>query len=181
MSKIIATIALDKKSAPALTLLAVVLSVVAIPYITWLIAIYSLTQKAPHRANIGLTIAVCVGVLVAHEIVHALAYLSFGARPKFGARLLGRLLPVLTTSAAGTKLGLTQMIIVGLSPCILISATTSLLAAEPLVSSYVIAAFCVNLVGSVGDIYMVARLCRFLGQPNRLVEDTGTAFIVREA
>jgi hypothetical protein len=176
MKKIVATISVDRKSIPAITLISLLLTVVSVPYILWLSAIYSTQSKAPRSANLDLFVAVCIGILIVHEIIHAIVYRLYGAKPRFGAKLVAGFVPVLTTSAKGSRIKLTKMIVVGLSPFVLISIALSLLASVPNFAAYALAAFAVNFIGSAGDIYMMFALTKYRRGQDYTVEDTGTSF-----
>lgn len=107
------------------------------------------------------TLALIVLLLLAHEGLHGLVMVAFGARPRFGAMMLARVVPVLYTMAPGHVFSRAQYLVVGLTP----AATISILGvAACLTPAGLIFAvpLSIHLSGCIGDF---AATLRLLAQP----------------
>ncbi|HLI89593.1 MAG TPA: DUF3267 domain-containing protein [Ktedonobacteraceae bacterium] len=123
----------------------------------------------------GINIISYIVILPVHEIIHALAFMLWGGRPHFGARL-----PMVLYCGAREQLfRRNQYLVVGLAPLVVITiAGIVLTLLAPVAASYVLFATVGNVSGAAGDIWVVARLLR---QPRHvLVEDTQIGYRVWE-
>jgi len=105
---------------------------------------------------------VVLGVLLLHELVHGFLFAAMGGRPRFGGRLISRVLPVVYVTCP-VRLGRTQYLIVCLGPPVLL--TTVLLAAAVAVRGdgtavLMLLAAALNAGGSVGDAVMAFAILR---------------------
>ena len=110
-------------------------------------------------------------ILPLHELIHALAFLFWGGKPYFGAKL-----PLALYCGARQQLfRRNHYVMVGLAPCVLITlASVLLIFAFPLPATYVLLATSGNFAGSAGDIWAVRRLLHL--PAHVLIEDTETGY-----
>jgi uncharacterized membrane protein HdeD (DUF308 family) len=110
-------------------------------------------------------------VLFLHEGIHALAFIFWGGKPYFGAKL-----PVALYCGAKNQLfRRNQYLVVGLAPLVVISLAAIVITfLNPVMASYTLFATIGNFSGAAGDVWSVMRLLRQPG--NVLVEDTETGY-----
>jgi hypothetical protein len=108
-------------------------------------------------------------ILGIHEFVHGLAFMLWGGKPYYGARLPF----ALYCSAHGQLFPRNYYIVVGLAPFVIITLLAILFTIiAPILASYGLLAWISNFSGAVGDLMAVRWL---LHQPRDvLVEDTET-------
>ncbi|GHO95471.1 hypothetical protein KSF_055190 [Reticulibacter mediterranei] len=112
-------------------------------------------------------------VLPLHELIHALAFLFWGGRPYFGAKL-----PLALYCGAKRQLfWRNHYLVVGLAPLVIITLAGLLFTLfSPVLASYVLFATVGNVAGAAGDVLVAVKLWR---QDNRiLVEDTEVGYRV---
>ena len=167
-----------------LTLLSLLMFVAGIVFFSALnIAAYvTQTQETYGRPGgwgllvwIGINILNSVLILPIHEIIHGLAFLFWGGKPHFGAKL-----PFALYCGARNQLfHRNQYIAVGLAPFVVITLAAILfILLAPALASYTLLAAICNFSGAAGDVWAVARLLRY--PHDVLVEDTETGFIIWE-
>jgi len=110
-------------------------------------------------------------ILPIHELIHAAAFLLWGGKPYFGARL-----PYALYCGAKNQLfRRNQYFVVGLAPLIVITLAGILFILISLVlASYTLFALIGNFSGAAGDIWVVRSLLR--QPPTVLVEDTEVGY-----
>ncbi|TMD68285.1 MAG: DUF3267 domain-containing protein [Chloroflexi bacterium] len=120
---------------------------------------------------LGINLLFYVIVLFLHEGIHALAFIFWGGKPYFGAKL-----PVALYCGAKNQLfRRNQYLVVGLAPLVVISlAAIVFTLLNPVLASYTLFASIGNFSGAAGDVWSVMRLLRHPG--NVLVEDTETGY-----
>jgi hypothetical protein len=103
-------------------------------------------------------IVVTLLVLVAHEAIHGLAFRFFGGRPKFGAALIQKVLPVLYCTAPGYFFTRSQFSVIILAPLIVISVVG--IALMPFVGNglLIVIPLALNFAGAIGDVWMFGML-----------------------
>ena len=104
---------------------------------------------------------------IVHEALHALAYIMFGGKIKFGVKGVA----VYTQEVSGIILHRTKFLIVLLLPLTVISLLSICIG-----GSLGAAIFLFNSLGSVGDLSMAFFLCR--GNENSYIEDKSYGFDV---
>jgi uncharacterized membrane protein len=112
-------------------------------------------------------------VLPLHELIHALAFLFWGGRPYFGAKL-----PLALYCGAKKQLfWRNHYLVVGLAPLVVITLAGLLVTFfSPILASYVLFATVGNVAGAAGDVLVAVKLWR---QDSRiLVEDTEVGYRV---
>ena len=110
-------------------------------------------------------------ILPIHELIHAAAFVLWGGKPYFGARL-----PYALYCGAKNQLfHRNQYFVVGLAPLIAITlAGIIFILISPVLASYTLFALIGNFSGAVGDIWVVRKLLR---RPRSiLVEDTEAGY-----
>lgn len=114
------------------------------------------------------TLGLSVLLFLAHERVHGLVMAGFGARPRYGAMMLARVVPVLYTTAPGHLFTRGQYLLVALTPAVTISTVGAAACLTPVGLAFVVP-LAIHLSGCVGDLAATVRL---LGQPpGTLCED----------
>jgi hypothetical protein len=107
-------------------------------------------------------IAVCVGTVVVHELVHGVVFRLFGGTPRYGIGRIGWLGVYAYATAPGVPFTLMQMTVICLAPLAVISAIT--IAAglvAPASAGFAAVAFVTNFSGAAGDVWMVVQMWRF--------------------
>ena len=128
--------------------------------------------------NIWWLAALTIGTLVVHEVVHGVAVLAFGRRPRFGAgRMHG--VPYFYTTA-DAPFARDQFIAIALLPLLAISlAGIALMFAAPAFAAWLIIPLAFNVIGSIGDANLVLVVIRY---PRDVVvrdERTGITIVAR--
>jgi len=106
-----------------------------------------------------LTVVVTAALLAAHEGLHGLVMAGFGARPRFGALMIARLVPALFTTAPGHLFTRPQYLGVALTPAAIISTLGALACLTP-VGLYLVVPLAIHFAGCVGDFSASIRLLR---------------------
>jgi len=105
------------------------------------------------------TMVVTAALLAVHEGLHGLVMAGFGARPRFGALLIARLVPALFTTAPDHRFTRPQYLAVALTPAAAISALGSVACLTP-VGLYLVVPLAIHFAGCVGDFSATVRLLR---------------------
>ena len=114
------------------------------------------------------TLVLSALLILAHERVHGLVMAAFGARPRYGAMILARVVPVVYTTAPGHLFTRDQYLLVALTPAVTVSAVGAAACLTP-VGLALVVPLAIHLSGCVGDFAATVRL---LGQPpGTLCED----------
>ncbi|HVB75137.1 MAG TPA: DUF3267 domain-containing protein [Ktedonobacteraceae bacterium] len=139
-----------------------------------------------HTTNLGITggsvllwlvisvVGYCL-MLPLHELLHGAAFLLWGGRPYFGAKL-----PYALYCGAKNQLfRRNQYLVVGLAPFVVITLAGIILTlVAPVTAAYTLAVTVGNISGAAGDIWSVVRMLRLPG--TTLVEDTELGYRVWE-
>lgn len=113
-----------------------------------------MTSRSVLAALVG-CLAVTVLTLAAHEVVHGIAMMLCGARPRFGAGVQHTGLPYLYTTAEGHLFTRTQFTAIALAPNVLVNlALVGLLLVGPHPAWWVVP-LALHLSGGVGDAWLV--------------------------
>jgi hypothetical protein len=114
--------------------------------------------------DVVLVVALTLLLVIAHEAIHGMVMRVFGARPRFGATLVGRILPAVYATAAGHRFTRSQYLAVALAPAVLVSGLGLWACFGPW-AGYLILPLALHLGGCVGDGFAARRV---------LHEPTGT-------
>jgi len=147
---------------------------------------YSVYALRSHTLHLGLTgggvllwliisfVGYCL-MLPLHELLHGAAFLLWGGRPYFGAKL-----PYALYCGAKNQLfRRNQYLVVGLSPLVVITLAGVIVTfVAPVVAAYTLAVTVGNVSGAAGDVWSVGRMLRL--PATTLVEDTEVGYRVWE-
>ena len=100
--------------------------------------------------DILLVVALTAVLVVVHEAIHALVMLGFGARPRFGAILVGRVLPAVYATAEGHHFTRGQYLTVAAAPAVAVSVLGFVACLGPW-AGWLIVPLAVHLGGCIGD------------------------------
>lgn len=152
----------SRSEAIAWNVVGVAVTVIGLP----VFALPSLLRAGPaggsFRISLGdvLLVAALIALLViAHEAIHALVMLGFGARPSFGVMLVGRVIPAVYATAAGHRFTRVQYLTVAVAPAIVVSALGLWACFGPW-AAYLILPLAFHLGGCVGDGFACWRVLR---------------------
>ena len=127
----------------------------------------------------GLVIGTVVGATL-HELAHAIAFLAYGGRPRFGFKLRTKFGPVFWVGAPGCYLSRSKFTVAALAPPVLLTALLPpVLLFAPvggIVHAAALWAFFLGVTGSVGDVVILSKVMRY--PPGSLFEDGGDGFKV---
>ena len=175
---------LDPQNLRPLLMISVVMLVIGTVFFVILNVVSYIAQTHITRGQIGgwglllwfgINILAYIVVMFLHEVVHALAFLFWGGKPYFGAKL-----PVALYCGAKNQLfRRNQYLVVGLAPLIVISLAAIIFTLfSPALASYTLFASIGNFSGAAGDVWSVLRILR---QPaDVLIEDTESGYRVWE-
>ncbi len=124
---------------------------------------------------IGINILAYIVVMFLHEGLHALAFLFWGGKPYFGAKL-----PVALYCGAKNQLfRRNQYLVVGLAPFVVISLAAIIFTLfSPALASYTLFASIGNFSGAAGDVWSVWKIHRHPAEV--FIEDTESGYRVWE-
>lgn len=128
--------------------------------------------------NFLLTLLALAAMVTLHELVHGLAMLPFGARPRFGVKLPG----LAYATAPGYPFPRNGYLTVALAPLVLLSSLgIPLLAVVPAsLTSPVILALALNVSGAIGDLMIVSIVLRYPSQARVIDEEDGMRIFLPE-
>lgn len=109
--------------------------------------------------DVLLVLALTAMLVIAHETIHGLVMRCFGARPRFGALLVGRAMPALYTTSEGHHFTRGQYLTVAATPAVAISVLGFCACFGPW-GSYLIVPLAFHLGGCVGDGFAGLRVLR---------------------
>ncbi len=127
----------------------------------------------------GIALGAVLGVTL-HELAHAIAFLAYGGRPRFGFKLWTRFGPVFWVGAPGCYLSRAKFAVAGLAPLLLLTAlllpVLFLAPVGGLVHAAALWAFFLGVTGSSGDVVILSKVMRYPSEA--LFEDHGDGFKV---
>ena len=97
-----------------------------------------------------LVVALTVLLVIAHEGIHGLVMLGLGAQPRFGAMLVGRVMPAMYATAEGHRFTRGQYLTVAAAPAVTVSVLGFLACLGPW-AGWLVVPLAVHLGGCVGD------------------------------
>ncbi len=112
--------------------------------------------------DVLVVVALTALLMVAHEAIHGMAMLGFGARPSFGSMLVGHAVPALYATAEGHRFTRRQYLVIAAAPAVAISGLGFLACFGPW-GPYLIVPLAIHLGGCVGDGFAILRA---LGEPS---------------
>ncbi len=120
---------------------------------------------------LGINILGYIIILPIHEAIHGLAFVFWGGKPHFGAKL-----PFALYCGAKEQLfRRDHYLVVGLSPLVVITAAGIIMTLlVPDLAAYALLAIAGNISGAAGDVLAAQRILRL--PPHALIEDTETGY-----
>lgn len=110
--------------------------------------------------DVLLAMLATIGLMLLHEGIHGIAIAAFGGRPEFGATMVGRALPALYCTSAGTRFSRGQFIAIALAPAFVLGVGSAVAIAFLPGSGWLVVPAAFHLAGCVGDVAMVAIAAR---------------------
>lgn len=147
----------------------VVWNVLALPLAVIGLAVFGGVYAAAHGGSaVGvvdpshlLPIAtIFVALLVAHELIHGAAMRAFGATPRYGAGVIGRVMPYLYCTAPGHLFRKSAYLLVALAPFLTISLVGGLWIAFGPGGGWLVLPLGLHFAGCIGDIWVAALALR---------------------
>jgi putative zincin peptidase len=128
------------------------------------------------RGTILISVALFIGTLVLHELIHGVFMSKYGGKPNYGAGIAHYILPYFyaTTKTIFTR---NQFIVIAIAPLVVISLVViGIMAAFPSIAHWMIIPFVINGSGAVGDLWVTRNILRC--PKHVLVEDRKTGLII---
>ena len=126
--------------------------------------------------TILISVALFVGTMVLHELIHGAFMSKYGGKPSYGAGIAYFILPYLyaTTKTVFTR---NQFIVIAIAPLVVISLVgIGIMAAFPSIAHWMFIPFIMNASGAVGDMWVTRNVLRY---PKHVVlEDRKTGLII---
>jgi hypothetical protein len=126
--------------------------------------------------TILISVALFIGTMVLHELVHGAFILKYGGKPNYGAGIAHYILPYFYATTK-TIFPRKQFIVTAIAPLVVISlAAIGIMAAFPSIAHWMFIPFVVNASGAVGDLWMISNVLRY--PKHVLLEDVITGLII---
>jgi hypothetical protein len=109
---------------------------------------------------LGVTLALVLGLMVAHEGLHGLAFRGFGGTPAYGTTMVGGVLPAFYCACPGTRFTRRQFTVVLLAPFVVLTLVCLAAMLIGRWSSWLVVPAAFHLSGCIGDFAMVAMVAR---------------------
>jgi hypothetical protein len=107
-----------------------------------------------------LLLVVTTGLLVLHELVHALAMRRMGAAPSVGADILVKIAPVLYTTAPGHQFSRREYLVAALAPMVVVSGLGVVWVAMGPFGKELVQPLALHLGGCIGDLWVAGLILR---------------------
>ncbi|KAF5435570.1 putative zincin peptidase [Candidatus Methanophagaceae archaeon] len=138
------------------------------------------TGKAGFNFTTGgavyISVALFIGTLVLHELIHGVFMSIYGGKPSYGAGIAYFILPYFYTTTKTVFLR-NQLVVIAIAPLVVISLVTiGLMAAFPSIAHWMFIPFVVNASGAVGDLWLTRNVLRF--PKHVLIEDQKSGLII---
>jgi len=126
--------------------------------------------------TILISVALFIGTVVLHELIHGVFMSIYGGKPRYGAGIAYFILPYFyaTTKTAFSR---NQFIMIAIAPLVVISLVgIGLMAAFPSIAHWIFIPFVLNASGAVGDLWVTRNILRY--PEHALLEDRKTGLII---
>jgi hypothetical protein len=107
--------------------------------------------------DVLIVLAVTAVLVIAHEGIHAAVMFLFGARPRFGTILVGRVMPAVYTTSEGHRFSRGQYLAVAAAPAVVISVL-GFWACFGTWAGFLILPLAFHFGGCVGDRFAIWRV-----------------------
>ncbi|MGB2727932.1 MAG: DUF3267 domain-containing protein [Halobacteriota archaeon] len=123
-----------------------------------------------------ISVALFIGTVVLHELIHGVFMSKYGGKPRYGAGIAYFILPYFYATTKTVFLR-NQFIVIAIAPLIVISLVgIGLMAAFPLIAHWIFIPFVLNASGAVGDLWVTRNVLRY--PEHVLLEDRKTGLII---
>ena len=128
------------------------------------------------RGTILISVALFIGTLVLHELIHGVFMSKYGGKPSYGAGIAHYFLPYFYATTK-TIFPRNQFIVTAIAPLVVISLVViGIMAAFPSIGHWMIIPFVINGSGAVGDLWMIRNVLRY--PKHILLEDRKNELII---
>lgn len=125
--------------------------------------------------TILISVALFIGTLILHELIHGVFVSIYGGKPRYGAGI-AYILPYFYVTTKTVFLR-NQFIVIAIAPLVVISLVgIVLMAALPSIAHWIFIPFVVNASGAMGDLWMTRNALRY--PEHVLLEDRKTGLII---
>lgn len=105
-------------------------------------------------ADVVIAIISLNALLVIHELTHGFVMSRFGGRPRYGLKMLGRVVPVAYCTSPGSRFTRAQFVVITITPFLLISLIGAVVVASLPGKSALPLALAIHAAGCIGDLWM---------------------------
>ena len=122
------------------------------------------------------SVALFIGTVVLHELIHGVFMSIYGGKPSYGAGIAHFILPYFYATTK-TLFPRNQFIVTAIAPLVVISLVgITIMAAFPSLVQWIFIPFIVNASGAVGDLWMTRNVLRY--PKHVLLEDQKNGLII---
>ncbi|MBE0523688.1 MAG: DUF3267 domain-containing protein [Methanosarcinales archaeon] len=126
--------------------------------------------------TILISLALFIGTIVLHELIHGAFMSKYGGKPSYGAGIAHFILPYFYATSK-TIFSRNQFIVIAITPLVMISLVViGIMAAFPSIAHWMFIPFVINASGAVGDVWMIRNVLRY--PKHILLEDRKTGMII---
>jgi len=126
--------------------------------------------------TILLSVALFVGTMVLHELIHGVFMSKYGGKPSYGAGIAHYILPYFYATTK-TVFPRNQFIVIAMAPLVVISLVViGIMAAFPSIAHWMFIPFIINASGAVGDMWVTRNVLRY--PKHVMLEDRKTGLII---
>ncbi len=124
------------------------------------------------------SVALFIGTVVLHELIHGVFMSIYGGKPSYGAGIAHFILPYFyATTKTLTLFPRNQFIVIAIAPLVVISLVgITIMAAFPSLVQWIFIPFIVNASGAVGDLWTTRNVLRY--PKHVLLEDQKNELII---
>ncbi|MCD4845471.1 MAG: DUF3267 domain-containing protein [Methanosarcinales archaeon] len=126
--------------------------------------------------TILISVALFVGTMVLHELIHGAFMSKYGGNPSYGAGIAYFILPYFYATSK-TVFPRNQYIVIAIAPLVVISLVViGIMAAFPSIAHWMFIPFIMNASGAVGDMWVTRNVLRY--PKHVILEDRKTGLII---
>lgn len=104
--------------------------------------------------GLAVTVVVTALLMVVHEGIHGLVVRCFGGTPRFGAMMIGRIIPALYCTAPGVRFSKARFLTVALAPLVVLGVGCAVATALAPFGGWLVVPAAIHLSGCAGDLAM---------------------------
>jgi len=126
--------------------------------------------------TILISVALFIGTMVLHELIHGAFMSKYGGKPSYGAGIAYFILPYFYATSK-TVFPRNQYIVIAIAPLVVISLVViGIMAAFPSIAHWMFIPFIMNASGAVGDMWVTRNVLRY--PKHVILEDRKTGLII---